>query len=260
MDVSRALDAGEFEVHYQPIVRLADRRPAAVEALIRWRHPTRGLLAPSIFLPFAETTGLMTEIGTWVLQRACADMMESDARFDLCVNVSDTQLIGSGLVEAVLSALTETGFPAQRLVLEVCERTVVPDLLRLGRALTALRTLGVRIALDDFGAGFSSLERLNRLPLDIVKVDACLVRGVAGRGNERQIVSAIIRLAHSLELSVVSEGVESADQADALQAEGCLLAQGYLFARPGTIDDLHGWADGTAAQLATPSLDAVTSR
>ena len=242
VDIARALDAGEFQVHYQPIVRLDDGRPTGVEALVRWAHPTRGMLNPLEFVPFAEATGLMTELGNWVLRRACADMVEFAPDLNLCVNLSATQLLGPGLVAAVLDALVETGFRANRLVLEVCERTVVPDLTLLGRALAALRTLGARVAIDDFGAGFSSLERLCRLPLDIVKVDACLVQGVAGRGNERRIVEAVVNLADKLDMEVVSEGVETAAQADVLAEVGCVHGQGFLFGHPGPVETLETWA------------------
>src|SRR3954462_3426786 len=251
VDMTRALDAGEFQVHYQPIVRLSDGRPTAVEALVRWAHPTKGLLSPLDFVPFAEATGLMNELGSWVLRRACADMMELAPDLDLCVNVSDTQLVGPGLVTAVLDALVDTGFRADQLVLEVCERTVVPDMIPLARALTALRALGVRMAMDDFGAGFSSLERLSRLPLDLVKIDACLVKGVAGLGNDRRIVHAIMGLAQNLDLEVVSEGVEPAEQAGVLQELGCTLGQGSLYGRPGPASTLGRWA---ARALAAPAL------
>jgi len=250
--MTRALDAGEFQVHYQPIVRLSDGRPTAVEALVRWAHPTKGLLSPLDFVPFAEATGLMNELGSWVLRRACADMMELAPDLDLCVNVSDTQLVGPGLVTAVLDALVDTGFRADQLVLEVCERTVVPDMIPLARALTALRALGVRMAMDDFGAGFSSLERLSRLPLDLVKIDACLVKGVAGIGNDRRIVHAIMGLAQNLDLEVVSEGVETAEQADVLQELGCTMGQGFLYGRPGPASTLGRWA---ARALAAPALE-----
>ena len=242
VDIARALDAGEFEIHYQPIVQLGDCRPSAVEALVRWAHPARGLLAPLEFVPFAEATGLMTELGHWILRRACADMVEFAPGLNLNVNVSATQLLGPGLISTVLDTLVETGLRADRLVLEVCERTVVPDLKPLARTLTALRALGVRVAMDDFGAGFSSLERLCRLPLDVVKVDACLVEGLAGGGNERRIVEAVIGLAHTLDLDVVSEGVETAAQVDVLLELGCPHAQGFLFGRPAPVASLEGWA------------------
>ena len=252
VDITGALEAGEFQVHYQPIVRLADERPTAVEALVRWDHPTRGLLGPLEFVPLVEAMGLMTELGGWVLRRACRDMAMFAPELDLCVNVSDTQLVGPGLVATVLDALVATGFRADRLVLEVCERTVVPDLVPLARALSALRALGVRVAMDDFGAGFSSLERLARLPLDIVKIDASLIRRIAELPNDRRIVQAIIALAHSLDLQVVSEGVETAEQAAVLGDIGCVLAQGFLFGRPGPEASLPRWANrsGTAAGAA----------
>jgi EAL domain-containing protein (putative c-di-GMP-specific phosphodiesterase class I) len=252
VDMTRALDAGEFQVHYQPIVRLTDCRPTAVEALVRWAHPRRGMLAPLEFVPFAEATGLITELGGWVLRQACSDMVALASDLDLCVNISDTQLLGPGLVKAVLDALVTTGFPADRLIIEVCERTVVPDLVPLARSLTALRSLGVRIAMDDFGVGFSSLERLSRLPLDVVKVDACLVRNVAARHLDRSIVQAVVGLAQALDLAVVSEGIETVAQAEALQDLGCVLGQGYLFAEPGPAGSLADWInEGAPAPAST---------
>ena len=240
-ELPQALEAGELEVHYQPIVRLGDSRPTGVEALVRWAHPTMGLLAPAEFVPIAERAGLMEQLGSWVLRQACQDMAAHAPELDLCVNISDTQILGPGLLANVLDALVDSGLRADRLVLEVCERTVVPDLVLLGRALTALQSLGVRVALDDFGAGFSSLERLSRLPLDIMKVDACLVRNLAHDANDRRIVHAIVALAHSLELSVVGEGVETAEQCDVLQEVGCILGQGFLFGRPAPVASLAHW-------------------
>jgi EAL domain-containing protein (putative c-di-GMP-specific phosphodiesterase class I) len=255
-ELSRALESDEFEVHYQPIVRLGDTRPTAVEALVRWMHPTRGLLMPIEFVPIAEAIGLMEQLGAWVLRQACADMAAYAPDLDLCVNVSDAQMIGPGLVATVLDTLVDTGFSADRLVLEVCERTVVPDLVLLGRALTALQTLGVRVALDDFGAGFSSLERLSRLPLDIMKIDACLVRNLADDENDRRIVHAIVSLAHSLDLSVVGEGVETVRQCEVLQEVGCVLGQGYLFGRPAPAASLPQWAArGDLIRLQTHHID-----
>jgi len=240
-ELPRALAAGELQVHYQPIVRLGDSRPTAVEAFVRWAHPTKGLLPPAEFVPIAERAGLMEQLGAWVLQRACHDMAVHAPNLDLCVNISDAQIVGSGLVATVLDALVESGFRADHLVLELCERTVVPDLVLLGRALAALQGLGVRVALDDFGAGFSSLERLSRLPLDIMKIDACLVRNLAHDPNDRRIVHAMVNLAHALDLTVVGEGVETAGQCDVLQEVGCVLGQGFLFGRPAPVTSLAHW-------------------
>ena len=240
-ELPRALEEGELEVHYQPIVRLGDSRPTAVEALVRWAHPAKGLLPPAEFVPIAERAGLMEQMGAWVLQRACHDMAVHAPNMDLCVNISDAQILGPGLVATVFDALVDSGFQADRLVLELCERTVVPDLVLLGRALTALRGLGVRVALDDFGAGFSSLERLSRLPLDIMKIDACLVRNLAHDANDRRIVHAIVALAHGLDLRVVGEGVETPDQCEVLQDVGCVLGQGFLFGRPAPVTSLAHW-------------------
>ena len=149
-----ALDAGQLEVHYQPIVRLGDTRPTAVEALVRWAHPTRGLLPPAEFVPIAEALGLMERLGAWVLHRACIDMAAFAPDLDLCVNVSDTQIVGLGLVATVLDTLVETGFRADRLVLEVCERTVVPDLVlvldhlkagfNVGKIIRSANVFGIR--------------------------------------------------------------------------------------------------------------------
>jgi diguanylate cyclase (GGDEF)-like protein/PAS domain S-box-containing protein len=238
----RALDGDELEVHYQPIVDLRDGSVAGVEALVRWRHPERGLVAPGAFIPVAEASGLIVPLGRRVLELACTQAAAWDAlRGDrpplaVHVNLSPRQLHDQGLVETVEATLRATGARPSGLVLEITESTLIdrgPTPLAL---LERLRDLGVQLVLDDFGTGYSSLSYLAQLPIGGLKVDRSFVAGLDS--GQAPIVDAIVRLARAFDLSVVAEGVEDERQLAALRRLGCELAQGYLFARPLTAEAL----------------------
>jgi diguanylate cyclase (GGDEF)-like protein/PAS domain S-box-containing protein len=238
----RALDGDELEVHYQPIVDLCDGSVAAVEALVRWRHPERGLLAPDAFIPVAEESGLIVPLGRRVLELACRQAAAWDALrgerppLAVHVNLSPRQLHDRALVETVEATLRATGARPSGLVLEITESTLIdrgPTPLAL---LERLRDLGVQLVLDDFGTGYSSLSYLAQLPIGGLKVDRSFVAGLDA--GQAPIVDAIVRLARAFDLSVVAEGVEDERQLAALRRLGCELAQGYLFARPLTAEPL----------------------
>ncbi|GIE85657.1 PAS domain S-box-containing protein/diguanylate cyclase (GGDEF) domain-containing protein [Actinoplanes regularis] len=237
-ELRTALDAGQFRVYYQPVVELPNGRFRAVEALVRWEHPTRGLVAPDQFIPTAERNGLIVELGTWVLRTACAQAARWIAELgDLApdrvsVNVSARQLNQPGFAHVVTAALTETGLSAERLIVEVTE-TAVFNGRRAVQTLDELRTLGVRIALDDFGTGHSSLGLLQTVPVDILKVDKSFVSNITMAGRHAVIATALIQVADGLGLTAVAEGVETAEQAAELHRLGYRLAQGYHFGRPG---------------------------
>jgi diguanylate cyclase (GGDEF)-like protein len=242
-ELRRALDAGEFEVYYQPIVDLAGERTVGVEALVRWRHPERGLLAPADFLDMAEDMGMLPQLGGWVLEQACiqaAGWQSETPGFELNVNLSASQLGNPRLFDEVHEVLTATGLPPHLLVLELTETVALTDLVESARVLGGLKTLGVRIALDDFGTGFSSLSHLGALPVDVVKIDRSFVQAMQ-ESSGASVAEAVLQIARTFNLSPVAEGVEDAMQASRLRELDCAQAQGYHFARPmpaGDVTDL----------------------
>ena len=235
-DLRAALDAGEFKVLYQPIVSLCDRKMHAVEALVRWDRTGPGLISPIEFIPVAEETGLIVELGAWVLLEACRTVgmlqVSSPVPLRLSVNLSARQLLDSGLAATVAAALAGGGLPAERLTLEITESVLLTDTIATVDRLDAVRRLGVKVAIDDFGTGYSSLGYLRRLPLDAVKIDRTFIESLADDPRQVAVVRAIVELCRSLDLETVAEGVESAAQAQRLVELGCELAQGYYLGRP----------------------------
>lgn len=232
-DLDAALAHGELRVVYQPIVALADGRVLGAEALLRWTHPTRGEVLPSVFVAAAERSGAIVEIGRFVLRTACADAAawrraSGDAPF-VTVNVSHRQLLDPAFPDDVRDALRDAGLPPEALVLELVETTARASVATLARTLGAVRALGVRVAFDDFGTGFAALGDLARLPVDVLKLPRPFVASLPG---DDTVARAILAIARALGLDVVAEGVEDAAQAAHLRALGCARAQGFLFARP----------------------------
>jgi diguanylate cyclase (GGDEF)-like protein len=232
-----ALERCEFEVHYQPIVALTGARLAGFEALLRWRHPQRGILQPDQFIPTAEETGLIIPVGEWVLREACRQMREWDEEFPGCaelvinVNLSAKQCVERALVGAVQRVLEETGLAPRRLKLEITESVVLEDSTIVLEVLNGLHDLGVQLGLDDFGMGYSGLSYLQRLPLQTLKIDRSFVSGIRETGNT-EIIRAIISMAAGLSMDVVAEGVETAAQAAQLTEMACEFGQGFYFDRP----------------------------
>ena len=231
----RALDRGELVLQYQPQISLFDRSIRGVEALLRWRTPT-GLIPPDDFIPLAEKTGLMIPIGEWVLRESCARMRSwLDAGHDvgtIAVNLSPRQFDRSDVTERIRSVLTETRLPPERLEIEITEGALMEQGRNATRKLEALKALGLRIAIDDFGIGHSSLARLKRFPIDRLKLDRSFIVDIPVDPTSMEIAAAVVRLSHSLNVEAVAEGVETEAQADFLTRSGCAVAQGYLFARP----------------------------
>ena len=230
----RALERDEFRLYFQPIVDVDSGDAVAVEALVRWQHPERGLLEPADFLSVAEESGLLRDLGAWILDRACRTaavwpVPASGPTPALFVNLAAAQLARFDLVETVRQVVADTGFEATRLVLEVTEGMLMTGASETAELLSALRELGARIAIDDFGTGYSSLSYLTRLPVDVLKIDQSFVSGLAESPKDREVTGAIIALAHALGLATVAEGVEHAGQLAALGELGCDLAQGYWF-------------------------------
>jgi EAL domain-containing protein (putative c-di-GMP-specific phosphodiesterase class I) len=240
-DLRRAIERQEFQIHYQPIVALSDQLLRGFEALVRWQHPVRGLIPPNDFVPIAEETGLIVPIGLWVLREACRQMRAWDGEFRDCgtltvnVNLSARQCLHPTLVTDVAGVLAETGLEPQRLKLEITESMVLDGSTEMIRILRALRGLGVELALDDFGMGYSSLSYLQQLPVQTLKIDRSFVSGIQTASNG-EIVRAILSLASGLSMNVTAEGVETAEQADRLKDLSCEFGQGYFFDRPLTHD------------------------
>jgi diguanylate cyclase (GGDEF)-like protein/PAS domain S-box-containing protein len=230
-----AVTRGELRLDYQPLVELKTNRIRGVEALLRWDHPELGVIPPLRFIPVAEQTGLIAEIGAWVLRTACAQAVKWDEEIEVAVNVSPRQLASPSFREDVGVALASAGLPPNRLCLEVTESAVIADLEEADRTLRGLRDLGVRLAVDDFGVGYASLSQLKSLPpVDVLKIDRSFVSGVLNGADDRAIVEAVVGLANSLGLQTVAEGIESAEQGDALRGLNCVFGQGYHYARPTT--------------------------
>jgi diguanylate cyclase (GGDEF)-like protein len=252
-DLALATAAGQLEVHYQPVVRLSDGRTTGYEALVRWQHPVRGLVPPAEFIPLAEESGAIAEIGRWVLRQAVAQGAVWSAQaghpLRMAVNLSPRQLLDADVISDVVAALTDSGFPARQLTLEVTEGVLVQDVDRAVAQLSELRELGVRIAIDDFGTGFAGLSYLRRLPADILKIDRSFVTDLPAGGSSATLITSILELARTLGLDVVAEGVETEDQRKALADLDCGSAQGYLFARPRPADQCgtHRLPDALAA-------------
>ncbi len=236
-DLAGALGRGELHVLYQPLVDLADTRPVGVEALVRWLHPRLGVVPPAQFIPIAERSGTIVEIGLFVLETACRQVVEWDGLY-VSVNLSPRQLHEQTLVADVLDVLARTGLAPERLVLEVTESALVDESAGIVK-LRALRDHGIHVAIDDFGTGYSSLHYLTRLPVDILKIDRSFVAELNGTPEGSGITEAILRLSQVLHLTTVAEGIETAEQATELQLLGCSVGQGYLFARPLPPADLY---------------------
>jgi EAL domain-containing protein (putative c-di-GMP-specific phosphodiesterase class I) len=253
-EMRRGLEADEFELHYQPIIALADGAIAGFEALIRWRKDT-GLLPPIAFIPLAEETGMIAELGRWALETAISDQFRFAARFAerfptsptpfMSVNVSGLQLSELSEIDQLAAIITESGIDPAMIKLEMTETLLVEDPDIAAKALRKIKALGVSIAIDDFGTGYSSLSYLHQFPLDTLKIDRAFVVNMEESENSRRIVNSIIQLALALEMSIVAEGIEERSQLEALKALGAQFGQGFLLARPEpaeeTLDLLDRW-------------------
>ena len=236
-DLRHALARNQFEVFYQMQVDSRAKRPVGVEALLRWRHPQRGLVSPTEFIPIAEETGLIVDIGRWVLEQACqqgaAWNRELGQTLRISVNVAPQQFQRGQLVDEVRKVLADSGLPAAQLELEITEGSLMGEIESVAGTLQKLKALGVTLAVDDFGTGYSSLSYLKRLPIDRLKIDRSFVADTPNDSEDKAIVRTIIGMTENLELSVIAEGVEREDQMHFLDAEGCVELQGYLFSHPG---------------------------
>jgi EAL domain-containing protein (putative c-di-GMP-specific phosphodiesterase class I) len=235
-DLRHAIGRGEFMLHYQPQLDLKSGAIVGFEALVRWRHPQRGMVSPSEFIAAAEETGLIGPLGEWVLRQACSDARDwresGYPDLQVSVNCSAQQFQRDGFVETVDLILRGTGLPASCLELEITESVIVQRSEEVIARFAALDAMGVRIAIDDFGTGYSSLSYLKRFAIHQLKIDQSFVRDISSDPDDAAIVSAIIAISHSLGLQVLAEGVETAEQLAFLRSLGCDCAQGYYFSRP----------------------------
>jgi diguanylate cyclase (GGDEF)-like protein/PAS domain S-box-containing protein len=269
-DLRRAVELGEFVLHYQPVVEAATSRVVALEALVRWQHPTRGLVTPDEFIPLAEDNGLIVDIGRWVLREACQQTrvwqaIAGNEDLTIAVNLSARQLTDPDLVRDVARALADAGLPPASLTLEITETVLMRDPeVAIGR-LRELKCFGVRLAIDDFGTGYSSLSSLQRLPVDILKIDKAFVDEVTCGVEAAGLVEAVVRLAGTLALETVAEGVERPEQLERLQVLGCQQIQGFYFSRPLTPADVEQYlyqhpTNGTNRPLHRPEAEVTAFR
>jgi diguanylate cyclase len=243
-DLRKAIELNQFELHYQPKIDAHSGQVTAVEALLRWNHATRGVVSPDLFIPLAESMGLIGAIGDWVFERACRQIREWETqgvRMRVAVNLSAQQLLQPGLVGRIEHILQRCGVAPELLTCEVTETAAMGDARQAQRALVRLGRLGVKVSIDDFGTGHSSLAYLRQLPATELKIDRSFVADLETSKDARSIVEAVVRLAHALELRVVAEGVETKGQRNILQALGCDEFQGYLFARPLPAASMLAW-------------------
>jgi EAL domain-containing protein (putative c-di-GMP-specific phosphodiesterase class I) len=235
MDLRGALQNDEFFLVYQPTFDLRDMSPTGLEALIRWRSPTRGTVQPDDFIPTLEETGLITEVGKWVLQEACrqgAKWRVDGHQIGMAVNVSARQLDTDEFVSEVRDALTQSGLQPSALTLEITETSLMRNADETARRLVAIKELGVRLAIDDFGTGYSSLSHLQQFPVDALKIDRSFISGLTGNQEGETLLHALVQLGKSLSIETVAEGIEHQRELSLLQDEQCDSGQGFLYARP----------------------------
>jgi EAL domain-containing protein (putative c-di-GMP-specific phosphodiesterase class I) len=244
-DLRTAIDNGAFRLLYQPIVALESGELVAVEALLRWRHPSRGSVPPAAFIPVVEEMGLIAPLGDWVLREACSAAAAWPREIKVGVNLSPLQLRKPGFVLDVVSALNQAGLPAHRLDLEVTESALLASDVATRTALNGLHDLGVRLSLDDFGTGYSSLQLLRAFPFDKIKIDMSFVRDIGIDADSEAIIRAVIRLARDVGIRTAAEGVETAAQYDWLVRHHCTEVQGYHYSRPLAEADLRALLERT---------------
>jgi diguanylate cyclase (GGDEF)-like protein len=232
LELRKAVRVGEFEVFYQPIVNLGENRISGFEALLRWNHPTRGIVSPDAFIPLAEETGLIVAMGEWVIRQACVEARKWPSDLRIAVNVSPVQIRNKNLVAAVMSALAASGLRPDRLEIEITEAVMMYNDVATLEVLHRLRSLGVRISMDDFGTGYSSLSYLRSFPFDKIKIDRSFIRDLIEKPDTIAIIRAVTGLGQSFGMTTTAEGVETQVQLDQMRAEGCTEVQGYFYSRP----------------------------
>jgi diguanylate cyclase (GGDEF)-like protein len=238
LDLRHALGNGEFRLFYQPIVSLQTGEVTSLEALIRWQHPVRGLIPPGDFIPLAEELGLIVPIGEWVINRACADAATWGEHIKVAVNLSPIQLTGTGLLDVVIRALARAGLPASRLEFEITETVLMQNTATTLATLHQLRALGIHFSMDDFGTGYSSLSTLRSFPFNKIKIDRSFVKDITDQKSSLAIIKGVTSLAHSLNMLITIEGVETEEQLAHVRPLGCAEIQGYLLSPPKSLEEI----------------------
>jgi predicted signal transduction protein with EAL and GGDEF domain len=262
MDLRDALEQEQFFLVYQPTFDLSEMSPTGVEALIRWAHPTRGTVEPDAFIPLLEETGMIVEIGRWVVHEACrqgAAWHRMGYPVDIAVNVSARQLDTDQLIEDIEGALADSGLAATSLTIEITETTLMRNVEETARRLTAIKALGVRIAIDDFGTGYSSLAHLQKFPVDALKIDRSFISGMRDNKEGETLIHTLVQLGKALSIETLAEGIEQPQELSLLREEDCDSGQGFLFARPLDADAVEaflqtcaenaGWGPGVPRTL-----------
>jgi diguanylate cyclase (GGDEF)-like protein len=237
-DLRKALVNGEFELFYQPLINTQRNEVSCCEAPLRWHHPQAGIVSPIEFIPVAEDMGLIIPLGEWVLRKACADAAKWPDNVNVAVNVSTIQFRKHGLTQTVVAALAASGLPAHRLEIEITETVILEDSNKIRATLHQLHELGVKIVMDDFGTGYSSLSYLRKFPFDKIKIDAFFIRGLSDGSDSSTIIEAITKMATTMKIATVVEGVETQQQLEKVRDWGCTEMQGYLFSRPKPIEEI----------------------
>jgi diguanylate cyclase (GGDEF)-like protein len=260
MDLREALEKREFYLDYQPTFTLSDMTPIGVEALIRWRHPVRGILQPDAFIPLLEDSGLIMDVGRWVLQEACnqgAAWRRAGYPIDMAVNVAARQLDSDGLVTDIEEALADSGLESEALTIEITETTLMRNVKETALRLGAIKRLGVRIAIDDFGTGYSSLAYLQQFPVDALKIDRSFISGMRRNKEGETLIHTLIQLGKALSIQTLAEGIEQEEELSLLKGEECDSGQGFLFARPLDVEAaetfFQNWLESARHRLARPS-------
>jgi diguanylate cyclase (GGDEF)-like protein len=258
MDLREALENDEFFLAYQPTIDLSDMSPTGVEALIRWEHPVRGVVQPDDFIPLLEETGLIVDVGKWVLHEACAQGAKWRAAsypIGMAVNVSGRQLDTDQLIADIEGALSDSGFDPGALTIEITETTLMRNVEATARRLTAIKALGVRIAIDDFGTGYSSLAHLQRFPVDALKIDRSFISGLTHNEEGETLIHTLVQLGKALSIETFAEGIEQQQELSLLRDQDCDSGQGFLFARPLDVEAteafLQNWAENVTPALTT---------
>ena len=237
-ELREAIAREQFELFYQPVISAETRLLCGVEALVRWRHPVRGLVAPDQFIPLAESTGLIMPLGEWVLRRACEDASQWPAHIKVAVNISAVQFRRGDLFDTIFRTLLESGLSPGRLELEITETAVLDNQEAHLATIRRLKNLGISMALDDFGTGYSAVKYLTIFPFDKIKIDKSFTQGVLDRRDCQAVIASTLALAQGLGIAITAEGIETEAQFDYMRKAGINLAQGYLFGRPVPLSQL----------------------
>jgi EAL domain-containing protein (putative c-di-GMP-specific phosphodiesterase class I) len=248
VDLREAIEHNELELYYQPVINVRRNAISGFEALARWRHPIKGMVPPAVFIPVAEDSGLIVQLGEWALMEACRNAVKWPSHMKVAVNLSPVQFTAPNLFEVIEQTLAETGLAPHRLELEITERIFMENTENTLATLRRIKGLGVRIALDDFGTGYSSLSYLRSFPFDKIKIDRAFVSDLSERNEHIVIVQAVVSIARALGMTTTAEGVETEAQHEFLAALGCDEVQGYLFSPPvpvaGLAEFFAGWVPG----------------